>query len=182
MESSKDFLTGLNNVRNFDKLYNACLLEAYGNSEDLSVAIIDIDHFKRVNDKYGHQAGDTILRQLGLILQHSCRNFDIVSRNGGEEFSILLKNCPNKVACEIAERIRKRVEAHKFALPDNKQINITVSIGVASYPDTAQDNESLYKNADKALFEAKNCGRNRVCNYREQRIFCSVDLENKEIM
>lgn len=169
MESSRDFLTGLNNVRNFDKLYNAALQYAGENTEALSVVVIDIDYFKRVNDKYGHQAGDAILRQLGQILQQSCRNFDIISRNGGEEFSILLRNCSNKTAYEIAERIRKKVEITRFALQDGKEISITISAGLATFPDTAKDNEALYKNADKALYKAKNSGRNQVYNYVAER-------------
>jgi diguanylate cyclase len=161
-ESTKDFLTGLNNVRNFDILYNAAIQNAHEKLENLSVVAIDIDYFKKVNDTYGHQAGDAILKQLGYILKEGCRGFDILSRNGGEEFSMILVNCPGSIAFGIAERIRKRVEEHKFILPDNKVINITISLGIATYPDSAKDNESLYKNADKALYKAKNSGRNRV--------------------
>ncbi|MDP4090407.1 MAG: diguanylate cyclase, partial [Bacillota bacterium] len=173
-ENKRDFLTGLNNVRSFDLLYNAALQEAQEKSRVLSIVIVDIDHFKRVNDTYGHQAGDSVLKQLGELLRHGCRSFDVVSRNGGEEFSMLLMDCSCKKACEIAERIRKEVEAHKFILPDNKEINITISLGIATYPETAEDNEALYKNADKALYKAKNTGRNRVCYYDENSLACLV--------
>lgn len=166
-ESSKDFLTGLNNVRNFDILYNAALQNAYEKSESLSVIVIDIDYFKKINDTYGHQAGDAVLKQLGEILMEGRREFDIVSRNGGEEFSMILINCKCNMAFKIAERVRKGVEDHKFILPDQKKIHITISGGIATYPDSAKDNESLYKNADKALYKAKNSGRNRVCCYSE---------------
>jgi diguanylate cyclase len=167
-ESTKDFLTGLNNVRSFDILYNAALKNARERSENLSVVIIDIDHFKKVNDTYGHQAGDAILKQLGDILKEGCREDDIVSRNGGEEFSIILINTPCGTAFTIAERIRKRVERHKFILPDSREINITISSGIATYPDSAEDYEALYKNADKALYIAKNSGRNKVCYYSKK--------------
>jgi diguanylate cyclase len=174
-ESSNDFLTGLNNVRNFDKLYNEALKNAQEKNENLSVVTVDIDYFKKVNDTYGHQAGDEILKKLGEILIENSRRFDIVSRNGGEEFSIILINCSAKTAFEIAERIRKRVEETKFTLPDNRQINITVSAGIASFPDTAKDNESLYKNADNALYKAKNTGRNKVCYYSSNSImYCDL--------
>lgn len=175
-ESTKDFLTGLNNVRNFDKLYNDALQNAKEKHENLSVVVIDIDNFKKVNDTYGHQAGDAILKQLGDILNKNCRNIDIVSRNGGEEFSIILIDCSAKLAFEMAERIRKRVEETKFNLPGDRQINITVSAGVASFPDSARDNESLYKNADNALYNAKNTGRNRVCYYfSNSNMYCDVN-------
>lgn len=172
-ESTKDFLTGLNNVRNFHLLYYAALQNAQEKSESLSVVVTDIDYFKKVNDTYGHQAGDAILKQLSEILKKGCRSFDIVSRNGGEEFSIILTNCPFNIAFNIAERIRKIVEAHKFILPDNNEINITVSLGIATYPDTTKDTTSLYKNADKALYKAKNNGRNRVCYYNASSlVYC----------
>lgn len=179
-ESTQDFLTELNNVRSFDILYNAALKNAQEKSEALSVVLIDIDYFKRVNDTYGHNAGDKILKQLGEILKQGCRNFDIVSRNGGEEFSMILINCPYLRAYEIAERIRKKVEGHAFLIDDAKQINITISLGISAYPDTANDNETLFKNADKALYKAKNSGRNRVCYYSNNSlIYC--DLEANKI-
>jgi diguanylate cyclase len=179
-ESTKDFLTELNNVRSFDILYNTALKEAEEKSQTLSIILIDIDHFKRVNDTYGHQAGDNILKQLGEILNQGCRSFDIVSRNGGEEFSVILTNCTNLKAYDIAERIRKRVEEHPFFINEDKQINITISLGIATYPDSAEDNESLFKNADKALYKAKNSGRNRVCYYSSNSlIYC--DLKDNKI-
>lgn len=179
-ESTKDFLTELNNVRSFDILYNEALKNAQKKSQTLSVVLIDIDHFKRVNDTHGHQAGDNILKQLGEILKQGCRSFDIISRNGGEEFSMILMNCTNMKAYDIAERIRKRVEGHVFLLNDGKQINITISLGIATYPDSAQDNESLFKSADKALYKAKNSGRNRVCYYSSNSlIYC--DLKDNKI-
>jgi diguanylate cyclase len=174
-ESTKDFLTELNNVRSFDILYNTALKTAQEKSQTLSIILIDIDHFKRVNDTYGHQAGDNILKQLGEILNQGCRSFDIVSRNGGEEFSVILTNCTNIKAYDIADRIRKRVEGHAFLLNDDSQINITISLGIATYPDSATDNESLFENADRALYKAKNSGRNRVCYYSPDSLtYCEL--------
>lgn len=162
-ESTKDFLTGLNNVRNFDKLYNNIVQNVKERNEQLSVLTIDIDFFKKVNDVYGHQAGDEVLKELASLLTKTCRSFDIISRNGGEEFSVILIDCPYSKAYDIGERIRIAVEEHKFKLPDETYINITVSIGVATYPDMASNKETLIKLSDKALYKAKNTGRNKVC-------------------
>jgi len=163
VESSKDFLTGLNNVRQFDFVLNSAMKNVREKDENLSLLMVDIDYFKKVNDTYGHPEGDLVLIKLGEILYECCRTFDEVSRNGGEEFSVLLLDCPNPQALHIAERIRNRVEMHPFLLSSDKQIAVTVSIGVASYPDTTKDIEKLIEEADKALYAAKRAGRNRVC-------------------
>lgn len=162
-ESTKDFLTGLNNVRNFDKLYNDIIDNVTARKEQLSILILDIDFFKKVNDTYGHQCGDIVLKEMGSLLIKTCREFDIVSRNGGEEFSVLLIDCPSDKALKIGERIREAVEERQFILLDETCINITVSIGVATFPDMTNDKEILLKLADKALYKAKDTGRNRVC-------------------
>jgi diguanylate cyclase len=162
-ESSKDFLTGLNNVRSFDKLYNSTIQNVIKRNEQLSILVIDIDFFKNVNDVYGHQTGDSVLREFSNLLVKTCRQFDIISRNGGEEFSVLLIDCPPTKAYEIGERIRKTVEEHRFSLLDGGFINITVSIGLATLPDMTSDKEEILKLSDKALYMAKNAGRNRVC-------------------
>lgn len=162
-EYSKDYLTGLNNVRNFDKLYNITLQDAMERNEQLSILIIDIDFFKKVNDTYGHQSGDAVLKELANLLTKTCRNFDIISRNGGEEFSILLLDCPSSKAYKIGERVRQAVEKHKFKLLDGRYINVTVSIGIATFPDNTLNKEILIKLADEALYKAKKAGRNKVC-------------------
>ncbi|MGH4052315.1 MAG: diguanylate cyclase [Clostridium sp.] len=163
VESTKDFLTGLNNVRNFDSLYNYAIKNAMDKKESLSLLMIDIDFFKKVNDTYGHAEGDIVLYELGKILTHNSRSFDIVSRNGGEEFTVLLLDCANAHAIRIAERIRSGVETHTFILSTGTQINITVSIGVASYPENIKEIEKLLEISDIALYDAKHSGRNKVC-------------------
>lgn len=159
---SKDFLTGLNNVRCFDTIFNKTLADVKEKNERLSILFIDIDFFKKVNDNYGHANGDIILKQLGSVLIDTCRSFDIVSRNGGEEFSVLLLDCSPSHAVEIAEKLRSTIENYKFILNDNTKINITVSIGVATYPDTTSDLDKLFEDADSALYIAKRSGRNKV--------------------
>jgi len=126
--------------------------------------MIDIDFFKKVNDTYGHAEGDIVLRELGEILLKNCRNFDIVSRNRGEEFTILLLDCPKIRAVQIAKRVRSGVEAHPFIISDETQININVSIGAANYPEDTNEVENLLKIADMTLYTAKHTGRNKVCS------------------
>ncbi len=161
-ESTKDFLTGLNNVRGFDKLLNDAVNNADKKQENLSLLMVDIDFFKKVNDTYGHPSGDKVLKQLGEILTGTCRSFDIISRNGGEEFTALLMGCSHNQALEIAESIRHNVERYIFVVDNGVKINITVSIGVSSYPDVTDDPNNLFHEADNALYLAKREGRNRV--------------------
>lgn len=130
--------------------------------EKLSLLTLNIDFFKKVNDTFGHLAGDKILIELGKVLKNTTRSFDIVSRNGGEEFSVILPDCPNQQAIDIAEQIRKAVTNHPFPIDEQQHINITVSIGVATYPETVHDTEEIVKKADKSLYAAKQSGRNRI--------------------
>jgi diguanylate cyclase len=162
-ESSIDGLTGLNNVRKFDEIFNRLITDLKTNHQDLSLLYIDIDFFKKVNDTYGHLEGDLVLKELGIILRKCTRSFDVVSRNGGEEFTVLLLDCHLKRAVEIAERIRTTVEESYFTLNNGKKIKLTISIGVASYKNSANDDPAmLIDDADKALYQAKNSGRNKV--------------------
>ncbi|QCR32052.1 GGDEF domain-containing protein [Lysinibacillus sp. SGAir0095] len=151
VESSTDALTGLNNVRKFDTVFNELLKNVKAKDEKLSLLYIDIDFFKKVNDTYGHLEGDIVLKELGNILKNTTRSFDIVSRNGGEEFTVILLDCPLSRALELSERIRASVEDHSFFLSSQEKIAITVSIGVACYGETTQAASSLIEDADKAL-------------------------------
>jgi diguanylate cyclase len=126
--------------------------------------MLDIDHFKKINDQYGHTAGDEILKQLTELLHSTCRIFDIISRNGGEEFSVILQDTPLSHAKEVAERIRIAVESFDFKI-DNQIINLTISIGCSSYPENTQNPDELISLADKALYQAKESGRNKVIVY-----------------
>lgn len=163
--ASTDHLTNLSNRRQFEKSLELQLERARENRQKLSLLVIDIDRFKKVNDTYGHSAGDAVLKQLGQLLIEHSRSADMVSRNGGEEFAILLLDCGNHQALAIAESIRQSVEKYLFALPDGTTIRLTISIGVAVFPDHCdeQDDADFFEQADRALYEAKNTGRNRVC-------------------
>ena len=131
--------------------------------KELSFIMMDLDHFKQYNDKFGHVAGDIVLRTLGEMLSKFFSDAgDIVSRYGGEEFAVLLPDCSKKKAVELAEEIRKQVEQTDILLRREKT-NITISVGVASFPsDATAKNEFIHK-ADSALYQAKEQGRNRVC-------------------
>jgi diguanylate cyclase len=164
-EATVDFLTGLNNVRQFDKSFNSVSQQAIRRGESLSLLFLDIDYFKKVNDTYGHSSGDIILKGLADILKDTCREFDIVSRNGGEEFSVLLLDCSDSNAVRIAERIRKNIESNKFYISNGTSICVTISIGVSTYPGVTNDIDMLVENADLALYQAKRTGRNKVVLY-----------------
>lgn len=164
-EATIDFLTGLNNVRQFDNMFNIVAQQTIRNEQDLSLLFLDIDYFKKINDTFGHNSGDIVLRDLAVILRDTCRVYDIISRNGGEEFSVLLLNCPADCALEVAERIRKNVEGNKFYISDKVNINITISIGISTYPDITNNIDTLLEHADTALYEAKRTGRNKVVLY-----------------
>lgn len=164
-KATTDHLTNLSNRRQFEKSLEFELERAREYKQKLSLLVIDIDRFKKVNDTFGHTSGDAVLKQLGQLLIEHARSADIVSRNGGEEFAILLLDCGHHQAMAIAESIRQSVEKYHFALPDGNTIRLTISIGVAVFPDHCDDRDDndFFEQADRALYEAKNTGRNRVC-------------------
>ncbi len=173
-EATIDFLTGLNNVRQFNNMFNITSQQTIRNKEHLSLLFLDIDHFKKINDTFGHNSGDIILKDLADILRSTCRIYDIISRNGGEEFSILLLNCPTSRALEVAERIRETVETHKFYISDKVSIDITISIGISTYPNITNDIGNLLEDADTALYEAKRLGRNKVVVHNKRIYLANV--------
>ncbi|MCS7066828.1 MAG: diguanylate cyclase [Fimbriimonadales bacterium] len=152
-----DSLTGLRNHRAFQEslLSLVQMAERYG--QPLSLIMLDIDHFKQFNDRFGHPAGDELLRQVASLLRQSARAYDVVTRYGGEEFAILLPNTDLKEAIRVAERLRQQIAATQ-----NPHAPITASFGVASYQPGSAPAMLLYE-ADSALYEAKRRGRNRVC-------------------
>lgn len=163
-----DPLTGLNNVRSFDLAFNKAKKLQEKSKESISIMILDIDHFKQVNDTYGHLEGDEVLKKLGAILKMSQGLDSVVSRNGGEEFSVLIPNCTKMEAYERADSLRKIVENSFFVIQNGtKSINITISIGVTTYNDTTKEIDQLYSHADQALYVAKKSGRNKVCFYSQ---------------
>lgn len=158
-QAAIDFLTGLRNVREFDHaLHDLLAKQARG----LVLLLIDVDHFKAVNDTYGHRAGDAVLRDLGRIFARTAPN-EAVFRYGGEEFSVILVKSTPAEAHELAERIRHDVEIHSFAIPSGDSLSITISIGISFAPNDSAAADDLVQAADTALYKAKRSGRNRVC-------------------
>jgi diguanylate cyclase (GGDEF)-like protein len=127
-----------------------------------SVLMIDIDHFKSVNDTHGHLAGDAVLREAAQVLREALRSVDSVGRYGGEEFIAILPHTAREEAVATADRIRKRMADHRFEVGGTR-VAVTVSIGVSGFPSSAIDGpNALVREADRALYEAKELGRNRV--------------------
>jgi len=161
-----DPLTRVQNVRSFHNLLEHEFKIARRYNQSLSLLMLDLDHFKVVNDTHGHPSGDYVLKELAVILEQSVRQSDVVGRTGGEEFSILLPKADRKKAAQFARRIRKEVRARQFAVY-GRTISVTVSIGVATCPADAEITEAdmfLYC-ADQALLIAKESGRDRVVAY-----------------
>lgn len=164
--SSTDALTGVANRRSLEERLHEMWEHSQRLHEPLSLVMCDIDHFKRVNDDYGHQVGDTVLQQFAKLLQDEAREIDRVGRYGGEEFVLLLPGTVLDAAVTFAERIRGCVEQRKFACGDRRFLHRTMSCGVAAWPHPlVRDPEALIKAADDALYVAKETGRNRVVRF-----------------
>ncbi|MFH1752732.1 MAG: GGDEF domain-containing protein [Candidatus Omnitrophota bacterium] len=132
----------------------------------LSFVMIDIDYFKKYNDTYGHLVGDIVLRDIVILIKDNTREVDLIGRFGGEEFCILLPETKKEAALLVSERIREIVEKHKFKAYD-EMTDVSVSIGIATFPEDCKTAEELVENADKALYMAKSRGRNKVCLYQD---------------
>jgi diguanylate cyclase (GGDEF)-like protein len=158
--ANRDFLTGLYNRRYFFESMAGYEDETKSTGEKFAIAMIDIDHFKSINDTYGHDIGDKVIVALSEILRTSTSHRDIVARFGGEEFCVVLKNINRYSAVDIFNRIREEVENFSFAVDTTKSIKFTISIGATMYNDEGI-NESINE-ADMMLYNAKNEGRNRV--------------------
>jgi diguanylate cyclase (GGDEF)-like protein len=160
--SVTDALTGAHNREHFDTQLRSELSYARRHKADVSLAFFDVDHFKRVNDTYGHPAGDAVLVALADTIRKMIRSEDVFARYGGEEFALILRGIDRVGASTVGERLRERVEA--MTVPtDGGQLRITVSVGCSSFADLEDKTpESLVSTADKRLYAAKHAGRNRV--------------------
>ena len=161
-----DALTNLNNRRQFELRLGQEIATTKRQNNPLCAMMIDIDFFKKVNDTYGHASGDAVLRGVAGIIKSALRESDIPSRYGGEEFAILLPYTHIEEAKIVGERLRKKVESTPIPINvedvDVSSINVTISMGLAEF-NTTETGEELFERADKALYEAKTGGRNRVC-------------------
>lgn len=167
--SVRDELTGLYNRRYGQETLTRELMRARRFQRDLGVLMIDIDHFKKFNDRYGHPMGDLMLKEFANLLEASVRDVDLVTRWGGEEFLLILPNTDLSGANTAAEKIRRNVKQHRFESLQAPQASLfTVSIGVAAFPEIESGIEALIEGADKALYAAKTAGRNRVMSAKGQ--------------
>jgi diguanylate cyclase (GGDEF)-like protein len=164
-QADRDPLTGLFNRRYLEPVLERELARCERANLPLTVMLVDVDHFKRVNDHYGHPAGDAVLRALAELLRSTVRASDVACRFGGEEFLLLLPEMPSEAAAGCAERLRARWEASEVRAGKHA-IASTLSIGLATYPGRADTPESLVKAADLALYDAKRTGRNRAIAYQ----------------
>ena len=158
--ANTDGLTGLYNHRYFKERLEQELARARSHTEPLSLLFCDLDHFKQYNDAAGHQAGDEALQRLAGIFEDEFRRIDIAARYGGEEFAVVLPDTDRTGAADVAERVRRAVEAEHFG--SDAEIDLTVSIGVAVFPEDARASAELIDKADWAMYRAKRRGRNRV--------------------
>lgn len=178
-QSITDALTGLKNRRLFDERLHEEFRRAQRYGDYLSLIMIDLDHFKQVNDRFGHPAGDAVLREVGSLIRASIRDPDICARYGGEEFAVILPKTHMSGALAVAERIWREIGTKEYAVPPSAQtqatveagapraVQVTASVGIAFYPSKdINSGELLVRFADQALYEAKRAGRNTICLYQ----------------
>lgn len=160
----RDGLTGLYNHRHFQEMLTYTLHHADRFSTEASLLMLDVDDLKKINDTYGHQAGDAVLSSIGSTLTESLRKIDIPARYGGDEFAVILPNTNKQGSVAVAEKIRSRLK--KVTLKsDSREVPVTFSIGIATFPQSASGKELLIEKADRALYESKNHGKNRITHY-----------------
>jgi len=179
--SSRDALTGLANRRHFESVLARELDRVARAGEPALLLLVDIDHFKHVNDTHGHHAGDLVLKAVAETLLECVRPMDTVSRIGGEEFAVALPNCPPAFGPMVAERIRSRIERRKVAIGLADPISVTVSLGGAFAPQWVRSSLTLWlERADKQLYLAKQGGRNRA--EFEPAAVSQVSAEEKSVL
>jgi diguanylate cyclase (GGDEF)-like protein len=162
-----DGLTQVFSRRHFLERFKEELRRSRKFKHNFSFLMLDIDKFKNFNDKYGHLVGDAVLREASKTVKENVRQIDFVGRYGGEELSIILPETDKEQALLAAERIRQAIEKREIKVYD-EELKVTVSVGISTFPDDADDSSLLIEAADKALYLAKNEGRNRVCAYRRK--------------
>lgn len=165
-----DSLTGLYNHMEFQKQLTKEIYRSRRYKNELSLLILDLDHFKLVNDTYGHQVGDAVLKEIARILSTHLRSIDKVFRYGGEEFAIILPQTAKEDAKVISERIRASIAASSYHSDPGAPVEVTISIGLSTFPHDAQGRKELIGTADQALFAAKRAGRNRVELYGDEQV------------
>ncbi len=179
--SSKDPLTGLPNRRSFELALAREVDRVARAGEPALLLVVDIDHFKRVNDTHGHAAGDAVIRAVARALAQTVRPMDLAARIGGEEFGIVLPNCPPAFGPKVSARLRARVARTVVEIAAGQTVQVTVSVGGAFAPQWVRSNSTLWmERADQQLYRAKQTGRDRVC--LEPTVTSSVSAEEKSML
>ena len=179
--SSRDPLTGVWNRRQFDVALASEIDRVARAGEPALVLMIDIDHFKHVNDAYGHSAGDMVLKEVAQALRECIRPMDTLARVGGEEFAMILPNCPPAFGQAVAERVRLKVQHRMVEITPGERIAVTVSIGGAFAPQWVRSSSALWiERADQQLYLAKQSGRNRAC--LERPMVAPISAEEKGLL
>ncbi len=177
--SLKDPLTGLSNRRHFHNMLDKTIDVVARSGDPALLLMLDIDYFKKVNDSYGHQSGDQVLRAVAQALAQCVRPMDTVARYGGEEFAVIMPDCQTAFGFSVAERIRQTMQDMSIMLSPGVEIRVTVSIGGAYAPEWVRSTAALWtERADALLYRAKNEGRNRVLLDSQQEIHVSAEEKN----
>ncbi len=177
--SLRDPLTGLANRRCFLGVLERTIESVARSGESALLLMLDIDHFKSVNDQYGHLAGDQVLRCVGEALSTCVRPMDTVARYGGEEFAVVVPNCPSAYGDMVAERLRASIEALRIPIGPSQTLQVTLSVGGAFAPEWVRSTSALWtERADAQLYRAKTEGRNRVCLDQQREIYVSAEEKN----
>ncbi len=171
--STHDGLTGAFNRRKFDEELIREFSRARRYKAPLSLLLFDLDHFKKINDTYGHQAGDEVLRVVARIAGANLRKSDFFARYGGEEFVIILPSTPQNGCQQVGERLRQAIASTPISW-ENISINATISVGVTQMRPATENCQALLSEVDKALYASKSNGRNRVTCYRSEEIFYDI--------
>jgi diguanylate cyclase (GGDEF)-like protein len=167
--ATTDGLTGIANHRRFQERLNEEFERQAREAGRFALVMVDVDHFKKINDRFGHPVGDQVLKQVAVVLVKTVRKIDVVARYGGEEFAVILLNSGPKESYQLAERVRKAVEGLAPVI-HGEPYKVTISLGMAVYPDDARDRQTLIERSDRALYAAKHAGRNQTCIYSKIQV------------
>jgi len=168
-QAIRDPLTNIFNRRYLDETLDRELSRAAREDYPVCVIMVDIDHFKRVNDTHGHEAGDLVLKAIAATLSHHCRRGDFACRYGGEEFVVVLPNITLETAYARAEDLRTSL--HLLSVPyEYHNLSVTISMGIAGFPENGQTRDTLLRAADQAMYAAKEAGRDHILSYNQIRL------------